>query len=326
MKPNTGRAFLQLACAALIAVSVAPAFAAEQPYPTRSIRAVVPFLAGSAIDIIARIAADALYAQLGQQIVIDNRSGAGGTIGSYLVAQAEPDGYTILINSSAHSITPAVYPKAPYDVVKDFAAVVSFGSIPNVTVISPAKGVKTLQEMVAFAKKDKRTFASSGVGSSSHWAMERLRLSAGFEAIHVPFKGGPEAIREVIAGRVDFMSFGIASVLPYIRDGRFIPLAVSAPKRSPVLPEVPTTLECGYPDSEIVFWNGLLVPKKTPRAVVNRLYEASLKALETQSMKDKLAPFGTDPKPMTPTEFDEYIRKEVAMNLGIVKAANLKFD
>ena len=326
MKLDARRKFLHLAGAAVVATAVMPAFAAEQPYPTRAIRAVVPFLAGSAIDIIARIAGDALSAQLGQQIVVDNRSGAGGTIGSYVVAQAEPDGYTVIINSSAHSIAPAVYPKASYDAVKDFAAVVSFGSIPNVAVIAPGKGVKTLQEMVTFAKKEKRTYASSGVGSSSHWAMERLRLSAGFEAIHVPFKGGPEAIREVITGRVDFMSFGIASVLPYIREGRFIALAVSTPKRSSVLPDVPTTLECGYPDSEIVFWNGLLVPKKTPRAIVNRLYEASVKALETQSMKEKLAPFGTEPMPMTPTEFDEYIRKEVAMNLGIVKAANLKFD
>jgi tripartite-type tricarboxylate transporter receptor subunit TctC len=325
MKPTTRRRFLHLTGAAL-ATSVMPGFASEQTWPNRSIRAVVPFLAGSAVDIIARIVADALSAQLGQQIVIDNRSGAGGTIGSYLVAQAEPDGYTVLINSSAHSITPAVYPKAPYDAAKDFAAVTSFGSIPNVTVISPSKGIKTLQEMVAFAKKEKRTFASSGVGSSSHWAMERLRLSAGFEAIHVPFKGGPEAIREVIAGRVDFMSFGLASVLPYIREGRFLALAVSAPKRSSVLPDVPTTLECGYPNSEIVFWNGLLVPAKTPRPIIDRLYGAVQKALDLPSTKERLAPFGNEAMPLTPAEFDAHIRKEIATNLAIVKAANLKFD
>lgn len=325
MTLTTRRRFLHLTGAAL-ATSIMPGLASAQTWPNRAIRAVVPFTAGSAIDVIARVVLDSLSVQLGQQVVIDNRGGAGGMIGASMVAQAEPDGYTILIHSAAHSLTPAVYPKAPYDTARDFAAVASFGSIPNVTVISPAKGIKTLQEMVAFAKKEKRTFATSGVGSASHWAMERLRLSAGFDAIQVPYKGGPDAIREVVAGRVDFMSFGLASVLPFIREGRLVALAVSTPKRSAALPDVPTTLEAGYPDSDYLFWNGMLVPAKTPRPIIERLYQELQKTLALPAVKEKLAPFGNEPMPLSPSEFDALIRKEIASNLAVVKAANLKFD
>ena len=319
------RRFLRLA-GAVLAVSAMPGIAAAQTWPSRVIRAIVPFPAGSAIDIVSRVVLDPLSAQLGQTIVIDNRGGAGGTIGAYLAAQAEPDGYTILIHSSAHSLTPAVYPKAPYDAARDFAAVASFGSIPNVTVISPAKGIKTLPELVAFAKKGSATFATAGVGSASHWGVERLRLSAGFNAVHVPYKGGPDAIREVVAGRVDFMSFGLASVLPFIREGRLLALAVSTPKRSWALPEVPTTLEAGYPDSEYLFWNGMFVPAKTPRPIVERLSRELQKTLALPGVKEKLAPLGSEPMPLSPSEFDALIRKEIISNLAVVKAANLKFE
>lgn len=325
MTLTTRRRFLHLAGAAL-AASGLPGLASAQTWPSRTIRAVVPFLAGSAIDIIARIVLEPLSAQLGQPIVVDNRGGAGGTIGAYLVAQAEPDGHTILIHSSAHSLTPAVYPKARYDAARDFAAVASLGSVPNITVISPNKGIKTLQELVAFAKKGSASFASAGVGSSSHWAVERLRLSAGFDAVHVPYKGGPEAIREVVAGRVDFMSFGLASVLPFIRDGRLLALAVSTPKRSRALSEVPTTLEAGYPDSDYLFWNGIFVPTKTPRPIIERLHRESQKTLALPGVKERLAPLGVEPMPLSPSEFDTLVRREIESNLAVVKAANLKFD
>jgi len=325
MTLTTRRRFLHLS-GAVLAASVLPGLASAQTWPSKVIRAIVPFPAGSAIDIVARVVLDSLSTQLGQQIVIDNRGGAGGTIGAHLAAQAEPDGYTILIHSSAHSLTPAVYPKAPYNAAKDFAAVASFGSLPNVTVISPAKGIKSLQELVAFGKKGSATFASAGVGSSSHWAVERLRLSAGFNALHVPYKGGPDAIREVVAGRVDFMSFGLASVLPFIRDGRLLALAVSTPKRSSALPDVPTTLEVGYPNSEYLFWNGMFVPTKTPRPIIERLHRELQKTLALPGVKEKLAPMGSEPMPLSPSEFDTLIRKEIASNLAVVKAANLKFD
>ena len=300
--------------------------AGAQNWPQKPIRTVVPFSAGSAVDIIARLVLEPVSAQLGQSIAIDNRGGAGGTIGAAAVAQAEADGHTLLAHSSAHTLTPAVYPKASYDTLKDFAAVATLGSVPSITVIAPSKGVKTLKELVALAKRETLSFASSGVGSSSHWSVERLRLSAGFDAVHIPYKGGPEAIREVVPGRVDFMSFGLASVLPYIREGRLLALAVSTPKRTPALPDVPTTLELGYPDSDYLFWNGVFVPAKTPKAVIERLHREIMRSMSLPGVMDKLAPLGVEPLPLSPAEFEALLKQEVVSNLQVVKSANLKFD
>jgi len=322
---TTRRKFLLLSGAALAAPAL-PQLASAQQWPTRPIRAIVPFTAGSTIDIIGRIVLEPLSAALGQPIVVENRGGAGGTIGTALVAKAEPDGHTLLIHASAHSAAPAAYPNAPYHAGRDFAGVVIFGSVPNVTVISPAKGIKTLKELVEAARKGSFTFASAGIGSATHWAAERLRLAAGFSAVHVPFRGGPEALTEVMTGRVDFMSIGISSGLPLIRSGRLIPLAVSTLKRSTALPEVPTTIEAGYPDSDYTFWNGMLVPAKTPRALINRLHEETLKVLRQPGVIEKFKPQGIEPMPLTPAEFDALIAKEIENNIAIVKAAGLKFD
>ncbi len=322
---TTRRKFLLLSGAAL-ATPALPQFASAQKWPTRPIRAIVPFTVGSTIDIIGRIVLDPLSAALGQTIVVENRGGAGGTIGSALVAKAEPDGHTILIHASAHSAAPAAYPNAPYHAARDFSAVVAFGSVPNVTVISPAKGIKTLKELVDAAKKGSFTFASAGVGSATHWAAERLRLSAGFEAVHVPFRGGPEALTEVMTGRVDFMCIGISSGLGFIRQGQLLPLAVSTLKRSSALPDVPTTIEAGYPDSDYTFWNGMLVPAKTPRAIVDRLHAETQKVLRLPAVIEKFKPQGIEPMPLTSTEFDALIAKEIESNIAIVKAAGLKFN
>lgn len=322
---TTRRKFLQLSTAMLAAPAL-PRAAWAQKWPARPIRAIVPFSAGSTIDIIGRIVAEPLAAALGQNIVIENRGGAGGTIGTAIVAKAEPDGYTILIHASAHSAAPAAYPNAPYSAARDFSGVVIFGTVPNVTVISPAKGIKTLKELVEAAKKGSLTFASAGVGSATHWAAERLRLAAGFNAVHVPFKGGPEALTEVATGRVDFMSIGISSGLPFIRSGRLIPLAVSTLKRSSALPDVPTTIEAGYPNSDYTFWNGMLVPAKTPRAIVDRLHAETQKVLRLPGVIEKFKPQGIEPMPLSPKEFDALIAKEIENNIAIVKAAGLKFN
>jgi tripartite-type tricarboxylate transporter receptor subunit TctC len=322
---TTRRKFLLLSGAALAAPAL-PQLASAQQWPARPIRAIVPFTPGSTIDIIGRIVLEPLSAALGHPNLDENRGGAGGTIGTALVAKAEPDGHTILIHASAHSAAPAAYPNAPYNTGRDFAGVVIFGSVPNVTVISPAKGIKTLKELVEAARKGSFTFASAGVGSATHWAAERLRLAAGFSAVHVPFRGGPEALTEVMTGRVDFMSIGISSGLPLIRSGRLIPLAVSTLKRSTALPEVPTTIEAGYPDSDYTFWNGMLVPAKTPRALVNRLHEETLKVLRQPGVIEKFKPQGIEPMPLTPAEFDALIAKEIENNIAIVKAAGLKFN
>jgi len=321
------RTFLQLTGATLASSIVPlPASSAQAAYPTRPITGVVGFAAGSAIDVIARIVADQLSVQLGQQFIIDNRGGAGGLIAANLVAAAAPDGYTLLIHSCGHSLTPLIHPDARFDTATAFSGIGSFGSVPTITVISPSKGVKTLQQLVTYCKTETRSFASAGVGSASHWAVERLMASAGFHATHVPFKGSPEAMREVAAGRVDFMSFGLPSVRPFIVEGRFLALATSTPKRTAALPDVPTTLECGYPDSDFVFWNGLLAPAKTPRTIIDYLYKELEKALNMPSVKEKFAPLGNEPMPMTSTEFDTMIHKEIKDNLALAKKAGLKFD
>jgi tripartite-type tricarboxylate transporter receptor subunit TctC len=321
---TTRRKFL-LSGAAL-AMPVLPRLASAQQWPSKPIRAIVPFGAGSTIDIIGRIVLEPLSAALGQPIVVENRGGAGGSIGSAFVARAEPDGYTLLIHASAHSAAPAAYPNAPYDAGRDLKGVVVFGVVPNVTVISPAKGIKTLKELVEAAKKGSLTFASAGVGSATHWAAERLRLAAGFNAVHVPFKGGPEALTQVASGQVDFMSIGVSSGMPFIRSGRLIPLAVSTLQRSSVLPDVPTTIEAGYPNSDYTFWNGMLVPAKTPRDIVNRLHEETMRVLRQPGVIEKLKPQGIEPIPLKPIEFDALIAQEIENNKAIVKAAGLKFN
>jgi tripartite-type tricarboxylate transporter receptor subunit TctC len=322
---TTRRRFLNIAGAA-VASSALPRFAVAQGWPTRPIKAMIPFTAGSTLDIIGRIVLDTLSSQLGQPIIVENRGGAGGTIGSAMVAKAEPDGYTLLIQASAHSAAPAAYPNVPYDPARDFSAVIPFGSVPNVTVISPAKGFKTLREFVTAAKAGSFTFASAGVGSATHWAAERLRLSAGFKAVHVPFRGGPEALAEVVTGRVDFMCIGVSSGLSFIQEGKLLPLAVSTPKRSPALPNVMTTLEAGYPESDYIFWMGMLVPAKTPRDIITKLHQETQKALRHPNVVGKFAPQGIDPMPLSPAEFDALIKKEIASNTALVNAAGLKFN
>ena len=322
---KTRRDFLRVAGAGM-AAAMAPAAALAQQWPVKPIKAVVPFGPGSTIDIIGRIVAEPLSQALGQPIVVENRGGAGGSIGSAAVAKAEPDGYTLLVHASAHSAAPAVYPHLSYDVAHDFAGIAVFGTVPNVTVISPAKGIRTLKELVDAAKKRPMTFASAGVGSATHWAVERLKIAAGFNATHVPFKGGPEALTQVASGEVDFMSIGVSSGMPFLRSGRLIALAVSTPTRSSALPDVPTTIELGYPDSDYIFWNGMLAPAKTPRDIVNRLHEETTKLLRQPSVAEKLKPQGLEPMPLAPAQFDALIAKEIESNKALVKAAGLKFN
>jgi tripartite-type tricarboxylate transporter receptor subunit TctC len=323
---TTRRRFLTMSTAALAAPAL-PRIAAAQAYPTRQIRAMVPFAAGSSLDIVGRIVMDPLSRQLGQTIVIENRGGAGGSIGTASVVKAEPDGHTLLIQASAHSAAPAAYPNLTYDPVRDFSAVIPFGTIPNVTVVHPSRGFKTVQDLVAAAKKSgKFTYGSAGVGSATHWAAERLRLAGAYDAVHVPFKGGPEALTEVMAGRVDFTCMGISAALPLIRDGKLVALAVSSAARSAALPDVPTTLEAGLKDSDYNYWMGLFVPSKTPRAIVERLYAETQKALATPAVQEKFKPQGIEPLKLTSAEFDAMIKREVETNIALVKAAKLQFN
>jgi tripartite-type tricarboxylate transporter receptor subunit TctC len=321
---TTRRTFLQLT-ATSIAAAAASRTAWAQQWPAKTIRIIVPFSAGSTSDVIARLIAQPLSAALGQSVIVENRGGAGGSIGSAVVAQAAPDGHTLLFNASAHGAAAAVYPKLSYHPARDFAGIAVVGTVPNVTVTAPSKGFKTLRELVEHAKKNRTTFGSAGVGSATHWAAERLRLAAGFDATHVPFKGGPEALTEVSQGRVDFMCIGITSGLPFIRDKRLVALAVNTTKRSPTLPDVPTTVESGYPDSEYTFWNGLLAPAKTPRAVIERLHAEVQKALQSPAVMEKVKSQGLEPLPLSPAEFDKMIARDIDSHIAIVKKAGLTF-
>jgi tripartite-type tricarboxylate transporter receptor subunit TctC len=323
----TRRQHLKLIGAAL-AAPVLPRAARAQAWPSRQIRAVVPFTAGSTIDIVGRIVLEQLSHQLGQSIVVENRGGAGGTIGTAMVARADPDGYTILAHSAAHTSAPAIYSNMPYDAARDFIAVAALGSSPNLVVVAPDKGIKTLQELVALAKQKAGaiTFGTAGVGSSTHFTTERFRFSAGFDGVHVPFRGMPEVLTEVMTGRVDFCFSTIAAALPFIRDGKLVVLAVSTPKRSAALPEVPTTTELGYANSDYTFWNGLFLPAKTPGEIVEKLHAEAQKAATAPAVVAKLAAQGIDPMPITPAAFDALIRKEIEENIALVRAAGIKVN
>ena len=320
------RRFLTIFAAAFSAPALSRQAFAETWPKGKIIRAVVPFAAGSTIDIIGRIVIDPLSGQLGQTVVVENRGGAGGTIGSADVAKADPDGYTLLINASAHSAAPAAYPNLPYDPSKDFAGVALFGVVPNVLLVAPSKGIKNATELVERAKDGRMTFASAGVGSATHWAAERFLLSAGTSATHIPFRGGPEALTEVMTGRVDFCFIGISAAVPFINDGRLVPLAVSTTKRSSALPNVPTTIEAGFPNSDYTFWNGVLVPAKTPRPIIEQLHVEVKNALALSTVRAKLATQGVEPMPLSPREFDAMIAKEIVENIKLAKAAGLKFN
>ncbi len=256
---------------------------------------------------------------------MENRTGAGGTIAAAFVAKSDADGYTFLVHSVAHTIAPSLYPNLSYDPARDFAAVIPLGISPNVLVVSPAKGFKNVGDLVVAgkAKPGSLTFASVGIGTATHLSAERFRASAGIEAVHVPFRGGPQAVVEVMAGRVDFFFGPVGLVLPYVREGNLVALAVNGAQRSAALPDVPTTLEAGFANAEYPIWLGIFLPVKTPRDIVEKLHRETLKALQTTYVREKLANFGVDPMIMTPTEFDAYVTKQVTLNAALVNIAGL---
>lgn len=295
-------------------------------WPDKPIYAVIPFGAGSASDVVPRIVYAQLSSQLGQQVVVENRGGAGGTLGTAMVARAEPDGYTLLSTSAAHTVTPALYPHLSYDVVRDFTTVGVMGSSAYVLVISPSKGIKNIKDFVATAKTKpgKFSFVSLGVGSAVYMSAERFRISAGYEAVHIPFKGGAEGLTEVIADRVDYYFCPIATALSFIRDGTLVALAVSSPKRSAQLPDVPTTLEAGFADSDYTSWFGVFVPAKTPKPIVDKLNAELIKAVRTPAVKERLAALGVETMTMSPAEFDTQVKAEFATYAAFAKATGMK--
>lgn len=297
--------------------------ASAQTYPSKPIRIVVPFTAGSATDIMARIVGEKLGAAWGQPVLIDNKPGAGGTVGSALVAKSEPDGHTLLVVSTGHVVNPVLYPGLSYDTVGDFAGVMPLATLPNVLVVSANSPLRSVSELIAAAKANpgKLNYASAGTGSATHVNAEKFRSVTGLTATHIPFKGTPETITETIAGRVDFMFTPVLSSVPVIRDNRMRALAVSTAQRSSALPDVPTVAEAGVPGFVFDFWVGLLAPAKTPRDIVLKLNQEVTKALAQPDVKERLSKLGGEPMPMTPERFDAFIREEHATLSGIMKGA-----
>jgi tripartite-type tricarboxylate transporter receptor subunit TctC len=312
-----------LACIILLASSVG-AFA--QSWPARQpIRVILPFSPGSSLDTLGRPVFDHVGKQIGQSFVFEHRPGAGGTLGMAAVAKAEADGYTLLLNSSVHTITPSTYAKLPYDTVRDLTGIIPLGQFPNALVV-PLAGAKTIAELVAAAKAKPGalTFGSGGIGGAVHLNTERFRLSAGFEAVHVPFKGAPDVLREILGGRLDFAFSPLASAIPLIDSNQVRALAVSSPQRSPALPAVPTTLEAGYANSEYVFWIGVFAPGGTPADIIQRLHAAIVAALNDPDVQANMRKLAAEPMILAPVEFDRFIKAEIATNAALVKAAGIQ--
>jgi len=310
---------------AILATAVAIGEAQAQTWPTKPLRAFIPFAAGSATDLVPRAVFEPLATELGQPIVVENRGGAGGTIAGTAVVRADPDGHTMLATGSNLTIAPWIVPNMPYDTVKDLASVLMIGQNANVLIVPPARGWKTAQDLVAAeARPGSINYSSAGVGTATHLSAEKFRLSAGFEAVHIPYKGGAEALADVLGGRVDFYFCPISTALPFIADGRVVALAVSTATRSSDLPNVPTTLEAGYTNSDLAIWYGVLVPAKTPRAVVDRFHAAGMKVLAAPSMRQRLKQLAVDPMPLTPAEMDEFVANEIAANGRLIKAAGIQ--
>jgi len=300
--------------------------AAAQTYPSRNITAIIPFAAGNANDVTARIVFEQLQKQLGQPIVIESKPGAGGTIGVGQAAKAAPDGYTVLFHSATFSASYVTHKWLPYNTLGDFTAVSPVGISPSVLVSSPAKGYKTVADLVAAAKANpgKLDFASAGIGAASHLAAEKFNIAAGIKTQHVPFKGPVEAMAELMAGRIDYYFLPLAAAIAQIKSGTVTPLAVSSDKRVAQLPDVPTTAEVGYPAAAYAFWNGLFVPVKTPQDVVAKLYQETQRALTEQTVKERLDKVGVQPLAMTQSEFQKYFEADVKDTEKLANAAGIQ--
>ena len=300
--------------------------AAAQTWPEKPVHIIVAFTPGSATDVIARAVSNELSARLGQPVIIENKPGAGGTIAAGQVAKSAPDGYTLLVNSSGHTVSPWIYSKLSYDTAKDLSGVTLLARQPNILVVSPDKGWKTVGDLVKQAKAQpgKLSFASAGVGSATHINGEKFKVASGIDVLHVPYKGTPEALNDVMGGRVEYFFSPVVSALSLVRDKRVQALANGSPNRSSVLPDVLTTEEAGYKGSGYDYWAGLLAPAGTPRPFIERLNKELLVVLAMPEVKERLAKIGGEPAPTTPTAFDALVVKELADNGELVKAAGIK--
>ena len=297
-------------------------------FPGKPIRIVVGFTPGGVPDITARFIAQKLTENWKQQVVVDNRPGAGGTMAANIVANANPDGYTLLSVSNAHAVAPAVYAKLPYDTIKDLAGVTMTAKGPALLLVSPLLGVKSAKELIALAKSrpGQFNFSSAGVGSGTHFAAELFKNMAGIDVVHVPFKGIPEAITETMSGRVQFFLSPLASAINLVKEGKVPAIGVTSTQRIPQLPDLPTVAESGLPGYRFEFWYGLLAPAKTPRTIVARLNREITDILNQPEVRYRWVSLGAEPAPTTPGQFDKLIAEEIATLTKLARASNIRAD
>jgi tripartite-type tricarboxylate transporter receptor subunit TctC len=302
--------------------------AAAQNFPAKPVKVLIGFSAGSEVDTVGRLVTQKIAEALGQQFVVENKTGAGGTIAAAAAASAQPDGYTLLVNSVSHAGVQALYPKLSYDPVKDFAGISQLTSAPNVLLVAPSLGVKTPGELISFAKQRSGglNFGSAGVGSGTHMTLEQLRLATGIGLTHVPYKGVPEVMTDTMAGRVHSCFAPIGNALSLIREGKLLALAVSTSSRSPVLAQIPTLAETVAPGLDWDQWYGFFAPAKTARPIVELLSRETAKVLALPEIRDRLSARGSVPKASTPDQFDQFVREEVAKVGKVIRDGNIRID
>ena len=300
--------------------------ASAQDYPTKTVRVIITFPAGSATDIVGRIITQKLTEMWGQNVVTDNRGGAGGSIGSAIGARAMPDGYTLIIDSNAHTINPSIYAHLPYDTLKDFTDIASLSGTPNVLVLNLSSKIKTIGEFVADARArpGKINFASAGTGSGTHLNLEKFKLATHIDVVHVPYKATPEVLTDIIGGRMDTYFCPLSACLPFVRDGKLRGVAVSSAKRSSLLPSMPTIAESGVPGFEFMLWFGVWGPHGMPAAIVSKIGNDVERAIASADTRERLVALANEPMDVKPKDFGRYVRKELEENGRIVKAAGIK--
>ncbi|MCX7364444.1 MAG: tripartite tricarboxylate transporter substrate binding protein [Alphaproteobacteria bacterium] len=301
--------------------------ARAQAWPARPLRLVVPFAAGAGIlDIMGRQISGPLGERLGQQVVIDNKPGAGGNVGADIVAKAAPDGYTLMVGSTAMFVAPALYANVPFDPLADFVPVTQINSAPLLLVVHPSLPVKSVAEFIAYARANpgKLNYGSGGVGATPFLAVESLRAVVGFEAVHVPYRGGAPALADLVAGQLSFMIENVPGTLPLVRDGRLRALAITSSKRSALVPELPTMQEAGVPGYEMIGWNGIFAPRGTPPEIVKRLNDELAAILRTPEMTEQFAKLGAEAVGSSPSEFAAFVKAESARWLKIIRDKGIK--
>ena len=319
-----------IGCATALAVAAAPAIAAQsaESFPTRPVRLIVPFTSGGAVDLLARRIAPKMSETWGQQVVVDSRPGAGGTLGSSIVAKATPDGYTLLVSSISYAMAAALYSKLPFDPVKDLTGVSQISVSTSLLVVAPSLGVRTVKDLIALAKSKpgQLIYGSNGIGAGMHLNAEQFRFAAGIDVVHVPYKGVPELLVDIVTGRIHYALSPLVPALPFIRDGRLLAVAVSTPQRTAALPNVPTIAQAALPGYAFQSWFGVFAPAGTPRPIVEQISREIARIVELPDVKQHMESQGEEGRSSTPEAFSKFVRAEIESTKEIVKRAGIRVE